>query len=68
MVSDDEYAVIMGELFRLKEWFCEYDAQVAQYMRCQRLGVAYDKDMNELDAQAILQQQRIRDLRLQAEV
>ena len=46
----------------LLDWFEEYDKQVMQYNRCQRLGVEFDKDISELDAQADINQQRLREI------
>lgn len=51
------------ELFELKSWFEGYDNQVKQYIRCQRLGVEFDKDINELDVQAQKNAKRIKEIR-----
>lgn len=46
----------------LLQWFEWYDKQVMQYERCQRLGVEFDKDIHELDEQATVNQQRLREI------
>ena len=51
------------ELSNLLAWFTVYDIQVAQYLRCQRIGEPYDKDMASMDAEATAKQLRIRELR-----
>ena len=52
-----------AELDELYTWFAWYDNQIAQYLRAQRLGQAYDHDISELDALAADKQNRIRELR-----
>lgn len=60
-----------SELNELHGWLAEYDKQVAQYNRCQRLGeekckelgVEFDKDINELDNEATQKQLRIREIK-----
>lgn len=51
------------ELGNLYAWFEEYDNQVKQYNRCQRMGIAYDKDIKELDNQAKINAERITEIR-----
>lgn len=51
------------ELVNLLNWFDEYDLQVKQYERCQRLNIQFDKDINELDKQAQTNAKRISELR-----
>lgn len=51
-----------NELNELTQWFTYYDNQVAQYNRCQRLGVEFDNDINELDNEATQKQLRIREI------
>ena len=59
------------ELNAIHGWLIEYDKQVAQYNRCQRLGeekckelgVEFDKDINELDNEATQKQLRIREIK-----
>lgn len=51
------------ELYDLYAWFDEYDNQVKQYQRCERLSVSYDKDIDQLDNQAQENQQRIAEIR-----
>lgn len=51
------------ELFELKSWFDEYDNQVKQYIRCERLGIEFDKDINKLDLQAQTNAKRIKEIR-----
>ena len=48
---------------QLIDWFEEYDNQVKQYQRCIRLGIEYDKDIVELDNQAKINQERIKEIR-----
>lgn len=55
--------ILEKELQEIGTWFTEYDNQVKQYERCQRLGIEYDKDINELDNQAKVNQERIREIR-----
>lgn len=59
-----ERELLEDELRQLELWFNEYDNQVKQYQRCIRLGVEFDKDINELDTQAQTNQLRIREIRL----
>lgn len=54
---------LMSELNNLLYWFEEYDNQVKQYNRCQRMGIAYDKDIEELDNQAKINAERITEIR-----
>ena len=56
--------LLQKELTELELWFNWYDNQVAQYNRCQRLGIGFDKDINELDNQAKVNQERIAELRI----
>ena len=51
------------ELNDLIYWFTEYDLQVSQYNRCQRLGVEFDKDIKGLDDLAVVNAKRIKELR-----
>ena len=51
------------ELRSLYTWFEEYDNQVKQYNRCQRMGITYDKDIEELDNQAKANADRITEIR-----
>lgn len=51
------------ELGELENWFNEYDNQVKQYSRCQRLGIEFDKDITELDNQAKINAERITEIR-----
>ena len=45
------------------QWFEEYDNQVKQYERCVRLGVEFDKDIEELDNKATEKQLRLREIK-----
>ena len=54
---------LQKELLEINTWFKEYDNQIKQYERCVRLGIEFDKDINELDNQAKLNQERIREIR-----
>lgn len=47
----------------LKIWFEEYDNQIKQYQRCLRLGIEYDRDIVELDNQAKVNQERLREIK-----
>lgn len=47
----------------IKTWFAEYDNQVKQYQRCVRLGLEFDKDIVELDNQAKVYQEELRELK-----
>jgi hypothetical protein len=51
------------ELYQLEEWFKWYDEQCIQYSRARRLGIDFDKDIEELDAQAVINAARIKELR-----
>ena len=55
--------LLNSELRNLYTWFEEYDNQVKQYNRCQRLGIAYDKDIKQLDNQAKINAERITEIR-----
>ena len=55
--------LLKQELVELENWFDEYDNQVKQYNRCQRMGIAYDKDIAELDNQAKVNAERITEIR-----
>lgn len=50
------------EIAEIKEWFAWYDNQVCQYERAKRLGVEFDKNIADLDAEAAEKQVRIREL------
>lgn len=58
-----EKELLNVELSNLYSWFEEYDNQVKQYNRCQRMGIAYDKDIEELDNQAKVNAERITEIR-----
>ena len=58
-----EIDLLRQELQEINIWFKEYDNQVKQYERCQRLGIEFDRDINELDNQAKINQERIREIR-----
>lgn len=55
------------ELFELETWFSNvYDMQMKQYDRCQRLGIEFTSSygtVEELDAQAVGNAARIKELR-----
>lgn len=59
----NETELLNLELGDLYAWFDEYDNQVKQYTRCQRMGIAYDKDIVELDNQAKVNAERITEIR-----
>jgi len=52
------------ELVELLHWFKWYDEQVIQYQRSTRLGLEFDKNIDELDAQAVTNAARIKELRI----
>lgn len=57
---------IYDEINELESWFIFYDRQVAQYHRCQRLGIVYDNkygSIEELDDQAEIKSNRLKELR-----
>lgn len=58
-----EKKILYFEMKNLEKWFENYDKQVSQYQRCQRLGIEFDRDINELDIQAKINQERIREIR-----
>lgn len=58
------------EMQELEQWFIMYDRQIQQYNRAIRLNLVYDAKygtIEELDAQAALNSQRISELRKQIE-
>ena len=55
--------LLNSELGELYAWFEEYDNQVKQYNRCQRMGITYDKDIKQLDNQARANANRITEIR-----
>lgn len=58
------------EIYQLEQWFITYDQQVQQYNRAVRLNLPYDAKygtIEELDAQAVTNSQRISELRKQIE-
>ena len=57
-----EEQLVNIELNKLTSWFEWYDSQMAQYNRCQRLGLEFDRDIAELDAEAVKNQLRIREI------
>ena len=57
------YINFVKEKQELLQWFEEYDNQVKQYQRCQRLGIEFDRDIEELDNQATEKQLRLREIR-----
>lgn len=61
IVTEEE--LLRNELAELENWFLEYDNQVKQYSRCLRLGLEFDKDINELDNQAKINAERITEIR-----
>lgn len=62
-LNQDLKSNLFKELSSLVAWFDEYDNQVKQYERCQRLSIEFDKDINELDLQAKINAQRITEIR-----
>lgn len=54
---------LRAEYIELNRWFEEYDNQVKQYSRCVRLGLEFDKNINELDNQAKISAERITEIR-----
>jgi len=58
-----EMELFENELNSLLVWFEEYDNQVKQYERCQRLGIEFDRDIEELDNEAVVKAARITEIR-----
>lgn len=44
-------------------WFTQYDLQVKQYLRSQRIGGVFDKDITLLDEQAVQVAAKINEIR-----
>lgn len=42
----------INRINEITTWFAKYDQQVNQYERCKRLGIPFDKNINDLDEQA----------------
>lgn len=61
--KETDFEKAQKQLSELYAWFEEYDNQVKQYQRCQRLGIEFDKDINELDNQAKIKAEIITELR-----
>lgn len=59
----NEIGVLQKELDELNAWFRYYDVQVSQYNRCVRLGLEFDKNIEELDAEAVKKAERINAVR-----
>lgn len=57
------YINFVKEKQELLQWFEEYDNQVKQYQRCERLGIEFDRDIEKLDNQATEKQLRLREIR-----
>ena len=53
------------ELSDLLSWFNRYDVQCMQYQRAMRVHGTSDMDIASLDEQAIINAQRIKDLRVE---
>jgi len=51
------------ELNEINRWFAWYDEQCIQYQRAMRLGLEFNRDINELDAEAVSKATRIKELR-----
>ncbi len=51
------------ELVALQEWFSWYDEQCIQYQRAQRLGTTFNRNIEELDKQAVANAKRITEIR-----
>ncbi len=57
---------ICDEIGELERWFAEYDRQIAQFQRAQRLGLEYDNrygTVDELDAKAQQNAEKLTQLR-----
>lgn len=62
----NSFSSLNNELTSLLQWFTIYDQQVQQYSRALRLNLPYDAKygtIEELDAQAVINSQRISELR-----
>ena len=53
---------LQNELDNLYIWFEWYDKQVVEYNRCQRLGIEFDRNIQDLDVLALEKQLRIREI------
>jgi hypothetical protein len=51
------------ELNELENWFKWYDEQTVQYQRAQRLGTIFNRNIEELDKQAVANAKRITEIR-----
>lgn len=51
------------ELQSLDDWFKWYDEQTVQYQRAQRLGMSFNRNIEELDKQAVENAKRITEFR-----
>ena len=62
--NQNKFIKLEQEETELVNWFeGYYRTQIEQYQRCQRLGIEFDKNINELDNQAKSYQERIREIR-----
>lgn len=61
----NEKQLLENELREIDEWFTWYDKQVAQYHRSKRQGIAFDKNIEDLDNDADSKQIRIREIKEQ---
>ena len=57
-----EKELLENELESINEWFIWYDKQVAQYGRCLRKGLLFNKDIDELDNEANVKQIRHKEI------
>ena len=60
--AKEERSNASNEISEINNWFVQYDRQVSQYQRAVRLGDVFDKDIAELDAEAVKKQMRMREL------
>lgn len=63
--KEKQKSLLVEEIGELNDWFIDYDIQIAQYNRCQRLGFIFDGDIEKLDNEAQQKQLRIREIREQ---
>ena len=66
----DSLSNLRQDMHTLEQWFTMYDQQIQQYNRAMRLNLPYDAKygtIEELDAQAVVNSQRISELRTEIE-
>lgn len=64
-VEPTQAEILESELETLLSWFDWYDQQCMQYQRSQRMGVSWEGNIDDLDAQAVIKAHRINEIREQ---